>query len=159
MDVRERMQRTLDGYQAGVRVLGVEIEKADPPAQVVDAFRDVQVAEQNADAARNQAEGYAQQVLAQAEGEAEAFDKVYAQYRLAPEVMTSPSSSPTRPRPGTLLPLGGTVRVRGVRGGWAEGDAQARAVAVGRHQLRGRAHGREHAVRPAAGGASRACPC
>ena len=86
MDVRERMQRTLDGYQAGVRVLGVEIEKADPPAQVVDAFRDVQVAEQNADAARNQAEGYAQQVLAQAEGEAEAFDKVYAQYRLAPEV-------------------------------------------------------------------------
>ncbi len=70
LDVRERMQRTLDGYQAGVRVLGVEIEKADPPAQVVDAFRDVQVAEQNADAARNQARGYAQQVLAQAEGEA-----------------------------------------------------------------------------------------
>lgn len=85
-DVRERMQRTLDGYRAGVRVLGVEIEKADPPAQVVDAFRDVQVAEQNADAARNQARGYAQQVLAQAEGEAEAFDKVYEQYRLAPKV-------------------------------------------------------------------------
>lgn len=85
-DVRERMQRTLDGYQAGIRVLGVEIEKADPPGQVVDAFRDVQVAEQNADAARNQAEGYAQQVLAQAQGEAEAFDKVYEQYRLAPEV-------------------------------------------------------------------------
>ena len=85
-DVRERMQRTLDGYRAGVRVLGVEIEKADPPAQVVDAFRDVQVAEQNADAARNQARGYAQQVLAQAEGEAEAFDKVYEQYRLAPQV-------------------------------------------------------------------------
>lgn len=53
---------------------------------MVDAFRDVQVAEQNADAARNQARGYAQQVLAQAEGEAEAFDKVYAQYRLAPQV-------------------------------------------------------------------------
>jgi membrane protease subunit HflK len=86
LDVRERMQRTLDGYRAGVRVLGVEIEKADPPAQVVDAFRDVQVAEQNADAARNQARGYAQQVLAQAEGEAEAFDKVYEQYRLAPQV-------------------------------------------------------------------------
>ncbi|WP_258319761.1 protease modulator HflK [Qipengyuania flava] len=85
-DVRERMQATLDSYGAGVRVLGVEIEKADPPAQVVDAFRDVQVAEQNADAARNQARGYAQQVLAQAEGEAEAFDKVYEQYRLAPQV-------------------------------------------------------------------------
>ncbi|MBO6526555.1 MAG: protease modulator HflK [Erythrobacter sp.] len=86
LDVRERMQATLDSYGAGIRVLGVEIEKADPPAQVVDAFRDVQVAEQNADAARNQARGYAQQVLAQAEGEAEAFDKVYEQYRLAPEV-------------------------------------------------------------------------
>ena len=86
LDVKRRMQTTLDGYQAGIRVLGVEIEKADPPSQVVDAFRDVQVAEQNADAARNQAEGYAQQVLAQAQGEAEAFDKVYEQYRLAPEV-------------------------------------------------------------------------
>ncbi|MBX7532544.1 protease modulator HflK [Qipengyuania sp. 1XM1-15A] len=86
LDVRERMQATLDGYRAGIRVLGVEIEKADPPSQVVDAFRDVQVAEQNADAARNQARGYAQQVLSQAEGEAEAFDKVYEQYRLAPEV-------------------------------------------------------------------------
>jgi len=53
---------------------------------VVDAFRDVSVAEQNADAARNQARGYAQQVLAEAEGQAEAFDKVYEQYRLAPEV-------------------------------------------------------------------------
>jgi len=86
LDVRERMQETLDSYRAGIRVLGVEIEKADPPAQVVDAFRDVQVAEQNADAARNQAQGYAQQVLATAQGEAEAFDKVYEEYRLAPEV-------------------------------------------------------------------------
>lgn len=70
----------------GIEILGVEIDKADPPAEVVDAFRDVSVAEQNADAARNQARGYAQQVLAQAQGEAEAFDKVYEQYRLAPEV-------------------------------------------------------------------------
>ena len=84
--VRERMQRTLDAYRSGIDVLGVEIDKADPPSDVVDAFRDVSVAEQNADAARNQARGYAQQVLAQAEGEAQAFDKVYEEYRLAPEV-------------------------------------------------------------------------
>ncbi len=84
--VRERMQRTLDAYRSGIAVLGVEIDKADPPAEVVDAFRDVSVAEQNADAVVNQARGYAQQVLAQAEGEAEAFDKVYEQYRLAPRV-------------------------------------------------------------------------
>ena len=84
--VRERMQATLDEYGAGIQVLGVEIEKADPPSDVVEAFRDVSVAEQNADAARNQAQGYAQQVLATAEGEADAFDKVYEQYRLAPQV-------------------------------------------------------------------------
>ena len=85
-DVRERMQRTLDAYNAGINVLGVEVEKADPPSEVVDAFRDVQVAEQNADAARNQSRGYAQQILAQAEGEADAFNRVYEEYRLAPEV-------------------------------------------------------------------------
>jgi modulator of FtsH protease HflK len=84
--VRERMQRVLDSYRAGIEVLGVEIDKADPPSDVVDAFRDVSVAEQNADAVKNQARGYAQQVLAQAEGEAEAFEKVYEQYRLAPQV-------------------------------------------------------------------------
>jgi len=84
--VRQRMQRTLNSYRAGIEVLGVEIDKADPPQDVVDAFRDVSVAEQNADAAVNQARGYAQQVLAQAQGEAEAFDKVYEQYRLAPQV-------------------------------------------------------------------------
>ena len=84
--VRERMQETLDAYRAGINVLGVEIAKADPPSDVVEAFRDVSVAEQNADAARNQAQGYAQQTIAGAEGEAEAFDKVYEQYRLAPEV-------------------------------------------------------------------------
>ncbi|MCK0129379.1 protease modulator HflK [Erythrobacter sp. F6033] len=84
--VRERMQETLDAYRAGIQVVGVEIAKADPPSEVVDAFRDVSVAEQNADAARNLARGYAQQTIAGAEGEAEAFDKVYEQYRLAPEV-------------------------------------------------------------------------
>lgn len=84
--VRRRMQEALDRYRAGIEVLGVEIDKADPPAEVVDAFKDVSVAEQNADAARNQARGYAQQQLSLARGEAEAFDKVYEQYRLAPEV-------------------------------------------------------------------------
>jgi len=84
--VRERMQTSLDNYRAGIQVVGVEIAKADPPGAVVEAFRDVSVAEQNADRARNQAQGYAQQTIAQAEGEAQAFDKVYEQYRLAPGV-------------------------------------------------------------------------
>lgn len=84
--VRDRMQETLDGYRAGIQVVGVEIAKADPPAAVVDSFRDVSVAEQNADRARNQARGYAQQTISRAQGESEAFTKVYEQYRLAPGV-------------------------------------------------------------------------
>lgn len=84
--VRTRMQAVLDGYKAGITVQGIEIDKTDPPAEVVDAFKDVTVAEQDADAARNRARGFAQQVLAGAEGETIAFDKVYEQYRLAPRV-------------------------------------------------------------------------
>lgn len=84
--VRERMQDTLDEYRAGIQVVGINITKADPPGEVNEAFRDVSVAEQNADRARNQAQGYAQSTIAAAEGEAEAFDKVYEQYRLAPGV-------------------------------------------------------------------------
>lgn len=84
--VRERMQETLDRYRAGIQVVGVEIAKADPPGEVNEAFRDVSVAEQNADRARNQSRGYAQQTIAEAEGAAEAFTKVYEQYRLAPGV-------------------------------------------------------------------------
>ncbi len=84
--VRERMQETLDRYRAGIQVVGVEIAKADPPSEVNEAFRDVSVAEQNADRARNQSRGYAQQTIAEAEGAAEAFTKVYEQYRLAPGV-------------------------------------------------------------------------
>ncbi|MGB3737818.1 MAG: protease modulator HflK [Pontixanthobacter sp.] len=84
--VRVRMQAILDAYKAGITVQGVEIDKTDPPEPVSDAFKDVSAAEQDADAARNRAQGFAQQVVSTAEGEATAFDKVYEQYRLAPEV-------------------------------------------------------------------------
>ena len=51
-----------------------------------EAFKDVSAAQQDADAAINRARGYAQQMLARAQGDASAFDKVYEEYRLAPEV-------------------------------------------------------------------------
>ena len=76
----------LDAYRSGVAVQGVEIKKADPPTAVVDAFREVLAAQQDAQSDINRARAWAEQVTARAEGEAEAFDKVYAQYRLAPEV-------------------------------------------------------------------------
>lgn len=84
--VRTRMQAILDGYRAGIAVQGVEIEKTDPPKEVVEAFKDVSAAQQDAETATNSARAYAQRVLARAEGDAAAFDKIYEEYRLAPEV-------------------------------------------------------------------------
>ena len=84
--VMTRMQALLDAYRSGVTIQGVDINKTDPPSEVLDAFRDVSVAEQDANAAKNRARATAQRIMAQAEGETEAFDKVYEQYRLAPEV-------------------------------------------------------------------------
>ena len=85
-NVRTRMQAILDAYRAGIAVQGIEIDKTDPPATVVDAFKDVSAAEQDAQAEMNRARRYAQQLLARAQGDAAAFDKIYAEYRLAPEV-------------------------------------------------------------------------
>lgn len=85
-NVRERMQRILDAYRSGVKIQGVEIKKTDPPAKVVDAFKEVLAAQQDAQSEINRAEAWAQQLTQRAQGEATAFDKVYAQYKLAPEV-------------------------------------------------------------------------
>lgn len=84
--VVSRMQALLDAYNAGVVVQGVEIEKADPPSKVIEAFKDVSAAQQDANALRNRARAYAQQVLARAQGDAAAFNQIYEEYRQAPEV-------------------------------------------------------------------------
>jgi membrane protease subunit HflK len=84
--VRDRLQRVLDEYKSGIRIQGVAIKQADPPEQVNEAFKDVTAAQQDASTVRNQAEAYAQQKLALAQGEAASFNAYYAQYILAPEV-------------------------------------------------------------------------
>ncbi len=84
--VRERVQEILDGYASGVLVQGVDINRADPPAAVDEAFKDVSAAQQDAQQFLNQARAYAQQISAQAAGATASFDKVYQEYRLAPEV-------------------------------------------------------------------------
>lgn len=84
--VEQRMQDILDRYRSGVRVQGVAIKQADPPAAVNDAFKEVSAAQQTAQTYLNDARAYAQQVTARAQGESAAFDKVYEQYRLAPDV-------------------------------------------------------------------------
>ncbi|MEZ0244816.1 MAG: protease modulator HflK [Sphingomonas sp.] len=85
-EVQITMQQILDEYNSGIRVLGVAISKATAPQAVDDAFKDVNAAQQDAQAARNNANAYAQQVLAAAQGDAAEFDKIYEQYKLAPEV-------------------------------------------------------------------------
>ena len=85
-DVEQRMRSILAAYRSGVRIEGVAIKRADPPAEVIDAFKDVTAAQQEAQSMINQANTYSQQVTQRALGEAQAFDKVYEQYKLAPGV-------------------------------------------------------------------------
>lgn len=85
-DVEQRMQQILNAYRAGVVIQGIAIRQADPPEAVNRAFKEVSAAQQDAQSYMNQARAYALQLTAKAQGEAAQFDKVYEQYRLAPEV-------------------------------------------------------------------------
>jgi len=107
-DVQQLMQLILASYGAGVRVTRVQMQKADPPAQVLNAYRDVQAARTDQDRMRNEAlayankavpearggaarivqqgEGYKQQVIALTQGEAQRFIAILDEYKRAPGV-------------------------------------------------------------------------
>ena len=68
--LQDLIQVTLDRYGSGINVVRVNFDRADPPEQVIDAFREVQAAEQERDRLEKQADAYANRVLAQARGEA-----------------------------------------------------------------------------------------
>jgi membrane protease subunit HflK len=107
-EVKDLIQTTLDEYGSGVHIVRVNFDKADPPQEVIDAFREVQAARQErstlqnrADAYANQtlaaargdaaqklqeAEGYRAQVVNSAEGEASRFTAVQKEYVKAPDV-------------------------------------------------------------------------
>ncbi|WP_029353107.1 FtsH protease activity modulator HflK [Bosea sp. 117] len=68
--VHELMQRTLDSYQSGILITQVQMQKVDPPQQVIDAFRDVQAARADAERLQNEAQAYANRVVPEARGEA-----------------------------------------------------------------------------------------
>jgi membrane protease subunit HflK len=84
--VVEGMQRILDSYRSGIQVQGIAIKQADPPDAVNDAFKQVTASQQRAQSYINSANAYALQLGQKAQGDATAFDKVYEQYKLAPEV-------------------------------------------------------------------------
>ncbi|MFN4057830.1 MAG: FtsH protease activity modulator HflK [Roseinatronobacter sp.] len=107
-DLRGAVQGLLDSYDAGINVIRVNFDKADPPQQVINAFRDVQTARQERDRLEREADAYANRVLAEArgqaaqvqeeaeayraevvnnaQGEASRFVAVYSEYVNAPEV-------------------------------------------------------------------------
>ena len=106
--VQELMQKTLDSYGSGILVTQVQMQKVDPPAQVIDAFRDVQAARADLERLQNEAqtyanrvvpeargraaqilqvaEGYKEQAVAEAKGQSARFLKVYDEYKKAPDV-------------------------------------------------------------------------
>ncbi len=105
---KKLIQETLDSYNSGIEIVTVNLLKADPPAQVIDAFRDVQTARADLETSRNQAEayrndilpkarglaqqtileaeGYKQEVIARAEGEASRFLAIYNEFKQARDV-------------------------------------------------------------------------
>lgn len=107
-DLRTAVQATLDSYSAGINVVRVNFEQADPPREVIDSFREVQAAQQQRDRLEKEADAYANQVTAgargeaarlveqaeayraevvnNAEGEASRFLSVYEEYVKAPDV-------------------------------------------------------------------------
>ncbi|HEX8641385.1 MAG TPA: FtsH protease activity modulator HflK [Allosphingosinicella sp.] len=85
-NVEQNMQQILDDYGAGIRIQGVAINQSVPPDAVNEAFLRVSAAQQEAQSYMNDARAYALQITAKAQGDAAAFEKVYAEYRAAPEV-------------------------------------------------------------------------
>ncbi|MDE9451838.1 FtsH protease activity modulator HflK [Aliiroseovarius sp. Z3] len=69
-DLEQLIQTTLDAYQSGVNIVRVNFDRADPPEDVIDSFREVQAAEQTRDTLQKQADAYANRVVAAARGEA-----------------------------------------------------------------------------------------
>jgi membrane protease subunit HflK len=106
--VQELMQSTLNKYGAGITITQVQLQKVDPPSQVIDSFRDVQAARADLERAQNEAQTYAnkvvpeargkaaqitqgaeayrEQTVAEAKGATSRFLKVYDEYKKAPDV-------------------------------------------------------------------------
>jgi membrane protease subunit HflK len=80
--VQKLAQGVLDHYGAGIRIDGVQLQKIDPPAQVIDAFRDVQAAAADKQKLQNEALGYASRIVPEARGEAQRILQTAKGYQL-----------------------------------------------------------------------------
>lgn len=104
IETKELLQKILNSYKSGIEILSVQLLRADPPKEVIDAFRDVQTAKADKERKINEAEAYKNDIMPKARGEAEAliqnaeaykkavisnadgetsrFDKIYGEYKL-----------------------------------------------------------------------------
>jgi len=71
IDTREKLQEILDGYQTGISIVSVQLQKVEAPSEVQAAFNDVLQARQDKVTAVNQAQAYENQVIPEARGRAE----------------------------------------------------------------------------------------
>ncbi len=78
---RDQLQEILDRYQAGVRVLAVQLQDVHPPKDVVDAFKDVASAREDKNRLVNEAEAYRNDLLPRARGEAAAIENGALAYK------------------------------------------------------------------------------
>ena len=69
-ETKEELQKVLDEFGAGIKIVRVKLQKADPPKQVVDAFNEVQRAKADMERFKNEAEAYRNEILPQSRGEA-----------------------------------------------------------------------------------------
>jgi len=106
--VNQLMQGILDRYKSGIQISQVKFQNVNPPAQTIDAFREVNAARIGAESAQNEAQAYAnrvvpdargrsaqitqtaqaykEQTVQEATGQAARFLKVYEEYKKAPDV-------------------------------------------------------------------------
>lgn len=80
-DLQTSVQTTLDEYRSGINVIRVNFDRADPPAEVIDSFREVQAARQERDRLQRQADAYSNTVTAGARGQAAALQEQAEAYR------------------------------------------------------------------------------
>jgi membrane protease subunit HflK len=78
---REQLQQLMNEYGTGILVDEVQLQKADPPAEVIEAFRDVQRAQADKERAQNESEGFANDIIPRARGEAERLMQEAQAYR------------------------------------------------------------------------------
>ncbi len=109
-DTKDLLQRVLDDYGLGARIAQIQLQRVDPPQEVIGAFRDVQAARADKEKLINEANTYRNQVVPRAKGESEAiiqraeaykaetvarargdaqrFNQVYEQYAKAKDITT-----------------------------------------------------------------------